>query len=124
MPSASGLGDDEGKALGRADFFVPGSILRVKLDTSHPLAMGMDEEIDVIFSSSPVFKIEGGHRLAWFDSATPPRSRRQPPPPPGPAARPQEPSLSVTSTSIVGLPRESRISRARTLLIRLILVPR
>ena len=66
--------DDEGNALGRADFFVPGSILRVKLDTSHPLAMGMDEEIDVIFSSSPVFKIDGGQRLAWFDSETPLRS--------------------------------------------------
>ncbi|MCH8978310.1 MAG: peptidase, partial [Armatimonadetes bacterium] len=74
LPVTSALVDEEGKALGRADFFVPGSILRVKLDTSHPLAMGMDPEIDVIFSSSPVFKIEGGQRLAWFDSETPLRS--------------------------------------------------
>ncbi|MCH7872854.1 MAG: peptidase, partial [Planctomycetes bacterium] len=60
LPVTSALLDEDGEPLGRADFFVPGSILRVKLDTSHPLAMGMDSETDVIFSSSPVFNISGG----------------------------------------------------------------
>jgi hypothetical protein len=37
--------------------------------------------------------------------------------PDGTAARPLEPPSSTTTTSIVGLPRESRISRARMLVI-------
>jgi hypothetical protein len=35
--------------------------------------------------------------------------------PDGTAARPHDPSASVTSTSTVGLPRESRISNAEML---------
>jgi hypothetical protein len=70
----SHLVDDEGEALTRSDFFAPGSVLQVKLDTSHPLALGMKEHADVIFYSSPVWKIEGGSRLAWYDTATPLRS--------------------------------------------------
>ena len=50
-----------------------------ELDTSHPLAWGMDEEIDVMFSSSPVFKFPEGERrdskrVAWYDGKSPLRS--------------------------------------------------
>ena len=56
----------EGKErpLGRDKFYVPGSVLRARLDTSHPLAWGMDDEIDVMFSSSPVFKFPERTRRA------------------------------------------------------------
>jgi hypothetical protein len=74
LPVESALVDEEGSTLGREDFFVPGSLLEVKIDTSHPLALGMNNKADVVFSRSPVFKIGGGSRLAWFDSETPLRS--------------------------------------------------
>jgi len=43
--------------LPRTDFYVPGSILRIKLDTSHPLAKGMPEESIAWAEDSPVFEV-------------------------------------------------------------------
>ncbi len=43
--------------LPRTDFYVPGSILRIKLDTSHPLAKGMPEETIAWAEDSPVFEV-------------------------------------------------------------------
>ena len=39
------------------DFFVPGSILRIELDTSHPLAQGMPKETIAWVEDSPVFEL-------------------------------------------------------------------
>jgi zinc carboxypeptidase len=39
------------------DFFVPGSILRIELDTSHPLARGMPKETIAWVEDSPVFDV-------------------------------------------------------------------
>jgi hypothetical protein len=67
--------DGQTRNLSREKFYVPGSILRVRLDTSHPLAMGMPEEVDVIFDSSPVFKLpDGAKPIAWYDTDAPLRS--------------------------------------------------
>jgi hypothetical protein len=66
-----------GEPLPRAKFFVPGSILTAKVDTSHPLAAGMAERTDFFFDNSPVFKLGPGADAAGvrafvrFDSATP-----------------------------------------------------
>ncbi|HEX7333002.1 MAG TPA: M14 family zinc carboxypeptidase [Pyrinomonadaceae bacterium] len=43
--------------LPRTDFYVPGSILRIKLDTSHPIASGMPEETIAWAEDSPVFEV-------------------------------------------------------------------
>jgi hypothetical protein len=43
--------------LPRTDFYVPGSILRIELDTSHPLASGMPKESIAWAEDSPVFEI-------------------------------------------------------------------
>ncbi|HWF87241.1 MAG TPA: M14 metallopeptidase family protein [Pyrinomonadaceae bacterium] len=43
--------------LPRTDFYVPGSILRIKLDTSHPLASGMPEQTIAWAEDSPVFEV-------------------------------------------------------------------
>ncbi|HEY0430912.1 MAG TPA: hypothetical protein VGC61_03815, partial [Pyrinomonadaceae bacterium] len=43
--------------LPRTDFYVPGSILRIQLDTSHPLANGMPEETIAWAEDSPVFEV-------------------------------------------------------------------
>ena len=71
---------ENGQPLPAAKFFVPGSVLSVKVDTTDPLAAGMLERTDVFFDNSPVFKLGPGaeaagvRAFAWFDSATPLRS--------------------------------------------------
>jgi hypothetical protein len=44
--------------LKRAEFYAPGSILRVQLDTSHPLAKGMPAESIAWVEDSPAFEIK------------------------------------------------------------------
>ena len=59
-------------------YFVPASILRVRLDESNPLAWGLGPEADVMFDNSPVFTFDGAapgiERVAWFDRPEPLRS--------------------------------------------------
>jgi hypothetical protein len=43
--------------LPRTDFYVPGSILRIELDTSHPIANGMPKESIAWAEDSPVFEL-------------------------------------------------------------------
>ena len=71
----------ERRAAAAPKYYVPGSVLRAKVDTTHPLAAGMSERTDFFFDNSPVFKLGaergGGRRdarFAWFDSTTPLRS--------------------------------------------------
>jgi hypothetical protein len=44
--------------LKRTEFYVPGSILRIELDTSHPIAAGMPKESIAWVEDSPVFEIK------------------------------------------------------------------
>jgi hypothetical protein len=62
-------------------FYIPGSVLKIKIDTSLSSAWGMESKTDVIFNSSPVFRITPDaisqmkiKPIAWFDSAQPLRS--------------------------------------------------
>jgi len=50
--------------LKRTEFYVPGSILRVELDTSHAVAKGMPKESIAWVEDSPAFEIEGGASAA------------------------------------------------------------
>jgi len=45
--------------LPRTEFFVPGSILRVELDTSDPMTKGMPKESIAWVENSPVFEVSG-----------------------------------------------------------------
>lgn len=45
--------------LPRTDFYVPGSILRIELDTKDPIAKGMPKESIAWVENSPVFEISG-----------------------------------------------------------------
>jgi hypothetical protein len=49
---------DVTKGLARKDFFIPGSILRTELDTTHPVAQGMDKKSIAWFENSPAFEIQ------------------------------------------------------------------
>ncbi|MEI9814391.1 MAG: hypothetical protein WDO18_17895 [Acidobacteriota bacterium] len=48
--------DGSQRALQREEFYTPGSLMRVSVDTTHPLAQGMPAEAVVFFDSSPVFR--------------------------------------------------------------------
>jgi hypothetical protein len=45
--------------LPRTDFYVPGSILRIELDTNNPIANGMPKESIAWVENSPVFEVGG-----------------------------------------------------------------
>ncbi len=61
-------------------YFVPSSVLRIHVDKADPLAWGLEDEVDVMFSSSPTFRLadseasERVRRVGWFDTKTPLRS--------------------------------------------------
>jgi hypothetical protein len=68
------------KTLGRDQFYVPPSVLRVKVDVDNPLTWGLGEELDLMFDNSPTFRLPadalkaGASRVAWFAGKTPLRS--------------------------------------------------
>jgi len=45
------------KGLSRKDFFIPGSILRTELDTTHRIAKNMPQQSIAWFENSPVFEV-------------------------------------------------------------------
>ena len=69
---------ESGRPLERTKFYVPGSVLRARVDTTAAAAAGMSQYVDVFFDDSPVFRIASGATgvkpIAWFDTATPLRS--------------------------------------------------
>jgi hypothetical protein len=73
-------GDGKEHPLTREKFYVPASVLRVRVDLAQPLAWGLGEQVDVMFSESPTFRLPDGAdkkgltRVAWFDSKTSLRS--------------------------------------------------
>jgi hypothetical protein len=64
--------DGNDRHLPQEKFYVPGSLLKANIDTSNPLAYGMPDKVDMVFDSSPVFKLEPAAQLkhaapvAWF----------------------------------------------------------
>ncbi|HSK73960.1 MAG TPA: M14 metallopeptidase family protein [Pyrinomonadaceae bacterium] len=46
------------QGVNRRDFYIPGSILRTELDTTHPIAKGMPEKSIAWFENSPAFEIQ------------------------------------------------------------------
>jgi hypothetical protein len=72
--------DGEGNPLGEDDYYIPGSVLRVRVDNTRPIAWGLPEEVDVFFNNSPVMRMEPAVAernvtpVAWFDSEKPLRS--------------------------------------------------
>ncbi|MFC2166618.1 hypothetical protein ACFLQZ_01480 [Acidobacteriota bacterium] len=72
--------DGTERQLSSEKYFVPGSILQAKVNTSNPLAHGIPERVDLTFSRSPVFKMlpdasESHVRpVVWFDTPNPLRS--------------------------------------------------
>jgi hypothetical protein len=70
----------EERVLSAEKFYVPGSLLRVAVDTTASIAAGSTGLVDVMFDNSPVFRLsadaaaKGIKRIAWFASPEPLRS--------------------------------------------------
>ena len=68
------------RRLRQDDYYVPGSVLRMRVDNTNPLAYGMGDEVDVLFNNSPVFRLgpdaarRGVAPVAWFADDEPLRS--------------------------------------------------
>ena len=80
VPVANQLVDASGKPLSEDKFYVPGSVLEVRVDNTRPIAYGVPERVDVFFDQSPVMKLapnagaQGVTQVAWFESDAPLRS--------------------------------------------------
>jgi hypothetical protein len=80
VPIGNKLVDAKGAALPEEAYYIPGSILRVKVDAAHPIAHGLASDVDVYFDNSPVFTLPadaaaaGLTPIAWFDGPAPLRS--------------------------------------------------
>jgi len=61
-------------------YYVPGSVLRVAVDSTLSVAAGSPGHVDVMFDNSPVFRLmpdamaKGVRPIAWFDTDSPLRS--------------------------------------------------
>ncbi|MDR2754162.1 MAG: hypothetical protein LBC20_00515 [Planctomycetaceae bacterium] len=72
--------DGNGKRFSSDKFYIPGSVLRTKVDNTTPVAYGITEDLDILYRNSPVFrllpdaKLKGVHAVAWFPNAEPLRS--------------------------------------------------
>ena len=61
-------------------YYVPGSVLRVQVDTTQAISVGLPRDLDVFFDNSPAYRLgsdaaaKGLRPLAYFPNATPLRS--------------------------------------------------
>ena len=84
LPVADALAEKQSdgseKRISSEKFYVPGSVLRVKVDNTIPIAYGVSADLDVLYSNDPVFRLlpeakqKGVHPVAWFPNAEPLRS--------------------------------------------------
>ena len=50
--------DGKDRALPGEKFYIPGSLLKAHLDNTNPLAYGMNDQVDVFYDNSPVFRMD------------------------------------------------------------------
>ena len=80
LPIANALVDSAGRTLPRTRFYVPGSILSMRVDTTIALAHGMRPVSDFYFDNAEAFRLlpaaesRGVKRIVWIDNPTPLRS--------------------------------------------------
>jgi len=50
--------DGKEHPLSREKFYIPGSLLKMDVDNTNPLAYGMPKQVDVFYDSDPVFRLQ------------------------------------------------------------------
>ncbi|HTR79205.1 MAG TPA: hypothetical protein VMH39_13890, partial [Gemmatimonadaceae bacterium] len=69
-----------GSHLNPNQFYAPGSVLRVAVDNTLPIATGLPKQLDVFYNNSPVYDLgpdaaaKGLKPIAWYDTDSPLRS--------------------------------------------------
>jgi hypothetical protein len=69
-----------GKPLPDEKFYIPGSLLEVRVDNTRPIAYGLGERVDVFFDESPALRLTGdaprdqARPVAWYETDHPLRS--------------------------------------------------
>jgi hypothetical protein len=70
-PALSRQVDGASRPLDTKEFFVPGTVLRARVDNTQPLGFGLPSEVDVFFASSQTFVpptgAAGTRRVSWFE---------------------------------------------------------
>jgi len=80
LPISNALVDSAGRQLPRTRFYVPGSILSMRVDTTSALAQGMRPVTDFYYDNAEAFRLlpaaeaRGLKRVVWIDSPSPLRS--------------------------------------------------
>jgi len=80
LPVRNHMVDGKGDPLRPEEYYIPGSVLQVRVNNTHPLAYGLKDRVDVFFDNSPVIRLQpeadkrGVATVAWFDSDRPLRS--------------------------------------------------
>lgn len=80
LPVQNHLAGRDNKPLTQDDFYIPPSILDMKVDAKAPVAYGIGERANHIYAGSPVFRFKADYDatmvkpIAWYDSATPLKS--------------------------------------------------
>ena len=54
--------------LPHSDFYAPGSLLRLSIDTRHPIGFGMPETAAALFMNGPAYRVEKGAVVASFST--------------------------------------------------------
>ncbi len=60
-----------GRPLPLVRYWAPGSVHRMRVDNTNPLAYGMPEHVDIYFNRNPVYRVTPSRavrRVGWFDS--------------------------------------------------------
>jgi hypothetical protein len=71
---------EDGKPLPNEKFYVPGSVLQVRVDNTRPIAYGLSDRVDVFFDESPVLRLapdaspDQARPVAWYETDHPLRS--------------------------------------------------
>jgi len=80
LPISNALADSTGRSLPRSRFYVPGSILTMRVDTTLALGEGLRPVTDFYYDNAPAFRLlpganaRGIKRVVWIDGPTPLRS--------------------------------------------------
>ncbi|MBU1013605.1 MAG: peptidase [Bacteroidetes bacterium] len=77
LPMSNHMVDKDGNSLKPEVYYIPATILQVRMDNKQPIAYGMNERVNIFFDESPVFRFKpeadkkGVKSIAWFDSDKP-----------------------------------------------------
>jgi len=80
LPISNALADSTGRSLPRSRFYVPGSILTMRVDTTLALGEGLRPVTDFYYDNAPAFRLlpganaRGIKRVVWIDGPAPLRS--------------------------------------------------